>query len=227
MEFTLVTASRFYMGARDDERSEIDERPRHEVDLDAYWIGIHPVTQEQFRAFVKATGASWSPLGEARGDVPATGMDWYQAVHFCEWMVEQTGRAVRLPTEAEWERAARGSDGRLYPWGDDEPSPTLCNFNGNVGGPSAVGSNSPQGDSPCGCTDMAGNVCEWTWDWYDAGYYGESPLVNPTGPISGEDRVLRGGSWDDDSHCIRSGYRGGCRPDHRDMGVGFRCALGA
>ncbi|MCB0015862.1 MAG: SUMF1/EgtB/PvdO family nonheme iron enzyme, partial [Anaerolineales bacterium] len=153
-------------------------------------IARYPVTNAQFQLFVADGGYRakwrhcWTEAGwqekQQRGwtgprryrtgfdhpNQPVTGVSWYEAVAFCAWAAEATGEKVRLPTEAEWEKGARGTDGRTFPWGDAEPNEKLCNFDPNVGQTTPVGRYSPQGDSPYGCADMAGNVWDWTADWF-------------------------------------------------------------
>ena len=142
---------------------------------------------------------------------------------YCQWLSEKTEQNWRLPTEAEWEKAARGTDGRVYPWGNRRPDKKLCNYNRNVKDTTPVG-RYPDGASPYGALDMAGNVWEWVADWYGSDYYARSPKRNPQGPDSGRYRVLCGGSWDGIDGLVRAALRGGGIPDGRNGDVGFRPA---
>jgi eukaryotic-like serine/threonine-protein kinase len=175
------------------------ESPQHSVYLDAFWIDRTEVANSLYAKCV-AAGAC-DPLNDISSysrtsyygnsqfaDYPVIYVNWNMASAYCSW----AGR--RLPSEAEWEKAARGTDGRLYPWGDQAPSSSLVSFAWNQGDTAEVGSY-PAGASPYGALDMAGNVWEWVNDWYDENYYESSPSENPQGPSSGDDRGLRGGSW--------------------------------
>jgi serine/threonine-protein kinase len=239
MELCLVPAGEFLVGSPEGEGFD-REHPQHTVYLDAYYIGRSPVTQRQYARFVRDTGhrlPHWSSIfakkynwdesrkapPHGKENHPIVLVSWGDAVAYCEWA------GLQLPTEAEWEKAARGIDGRSYPWGDQEPTERLCNFNDNERGTTAVGRYSPQGDSPYGCADMAGNVDEWCADWYDEDYYSRSPPENPAGPDSGEYRVVRGGSWGRSSwpHGVHITRRVGYNPDKTSDIVGFRCARGS
>jgi len=225
MVFRCVPAGEFWMGSDDNDKNASEcEKPQHKVYLDEYWIGKYPVTNAQYQAYVKANGRiDWSSeRGKKRH--PAKNMEWKEAVGFCEWASQVSGRVVRLPTEAEWEKAARGTDRRMYPWGNEEPDNSRANFHVLFKGTTPVGQFSPQGDSPCGCADMAGNVWEWVQDWFDEDYYrSQDRFVNPLGPNTGKWKVLRGGSWVYE-YGLRTAYRGANSP--RGHGAfGFRCAF--
>ena len=202
LEWVTVRAGEFTMGSNDYR----DEKPIHRVHLSEYQIARHPVTNAQYELFVKANSYAapkhWEngKIPPGKENHPVVNVSWKDAQAFCAWA------GVRLPTEAEWEKAARGTDGRKYPWGNEPPTMELCNFNSNVGGTTPVGSY-PKGASPYGVLDMAGNVWEWVNDWYDGSYYSQSPSENPQGPATGKYRVLRGGSWYDDDNYVRSAYR--------------------
>ncbi len=232
-----VPAGEFLMGSdeRKDPQAYDDEMPQHPVHLDEYWIGIYPVINGQYRAFVQAAGyrepQHWQggQIPPGKEQHPVVHVTWKDAVAFCRWVGQVTGMNVRLPTEAEWEKAARGIDGRLYPWGNEPPDATRCNFCRKVGHwthTTPVGKYSPRGDSPYGCVDMAGNICEWVADWY--GPYEAGRQVNPTGPASGRtgwaDRVLRGGAFDHVAEFVRCAHRDCSAPEmgFRDDNSGFR-----
>jgi formylglycine-generating enzyme required for sulfatase activity len=152
---------------------------------------------------------------------PVVNVTWDNGEVYCRWV------EARLPTEAEWEKAARGKDGHAYPWGNDTPTCSLANFwnvnRGCIGDTGPVGSY-PSGVSPYGALDMAGNVWEWVADWYDPGYYAKSLTSNPPGPISGTNRVLRGGAWGYGEDYVSSTYRYGHIPSSTDSTFGFRCS---
>ncbi|MDY6877877.1 MAG: SUMF1/EgtB/PvdO family nonheme iron enzyme [Chloroflexota bacterium] len=218
-----------------------NEQPVHTVALDSFWIDQTEVTNEQYQQCVEA-GVCDSPArsgsatrgsyydDSAYDDHPVIWVDWQQAGSYCEWA------GARLPTEAEWEYAARGPEGRLFPWGDEFDGARLnycdtqCN---NFWADEAVGDgyadtapvgSFPRGASWCGALDMAGNVLEWVADWYE---YEESPprqQVNPTGPSSGEARIMRGGSWDSPDIAVRSAFRYWEHPNTPYYSLGFRCA---
>jgi serine/threonine-protein kinase len=219
MEMVYVPAGTFSMGSND---GESDEKPVHEVYLDGYWIDKYEVTNVQYAKCV-AAGVCVKPSdtqyfeNSQYANHPVMYVSWHNANEYCEW----AGR--RLSTEAEWEKAARGTDGRTYPWGEN----ISCEYAqySSCGGRTVEVGSLPKGASPYGALDMAGNVWEWVADWYDAGYYSKSPAENPGGPASGEYRVLRGGSWLYIEGGVRSADRRGYSPDDASNHFfGFRCA---
>ena len=215
-----IPAGEFLMGSD----AYPDEKPQHKVTLDEYWLGKYPVTNTQYGVYAQASGLAWSmPSGKEQH--PVVNVSWEDAAAFCAWATRSTGRQVKLPTEAQWEKAARGADGRKYPWGNEAPDKTRCNFNGEVGGTTPVGKYSPKGDSPYGAADMAGNVWEWVADWYDRSYYAKSPASNPQGPASGSGRVVRGGSWYFDHGYARAAYRNRNDAFPRNFDFGFRVVV--
>jgi serine/threonine-protein kinase len=210
-----VPAGDFLMGSdpSKDNNAHNGELPQHTVYLDSYWIDKFEVSNDQY-VKCEVAGACSRPYGTNSStrvsyyvdnhfkNFPVINVMWNQAREYCIWV----GR--RLPSEAEWEKAARGTDGRIYPWGNNDPAENLLNYNKNVGDTTAVGSY-PSGASPYGALDMAGNVAEWVNDLYSDNYYQQSPLKNPTGPTSGDlySRMIRGGSWSDYGRQVRSASR--------------------
>ncbi len=221
----LVPEGEFEMGC-DSGCDNNDERPLHNVYLDAYYIDLYEVTNDQYDECVHADACD-APIYDysyTRTDYydnptydnyPVLLVDWQQASTYCAW------RGKRLPTEAEWEKAARGETYRLYPWGNGGPTCDLANGN-CIGDTDAVGSY-PDGRSPYGVYDMAGNVWEWVNDWYSSTYYATSPSENPTGPDSGERRVVRGGSFAGGPGMLTAYRNGGNLPTKTSVTIGFRC----
>jgi len=222
-----VPAGKFTMGS---DSGDYDQIPVHEIHLNAFWIDQKEVTNKQYAACVSGGGcippadtsssSHISYYGDAQFDeFPVINVDWNQAHAYCSW----AGR--ELPTEAQWEKAARGTDGRKYPWGNDSPDSSFLNSMGNIGDTTKTGSYE-NGKSFYGAYDMAGNVWEWVNDWYDDAYYQNSPRSNPLGPNSGQARVLRGGSWSSFDFDARSANRYGAKPTATGLGnFGFRCAI--
>jgi sulfatase modifying factor 1 len=224
-----IPAGAFLMGNPEGE-GRADESPQRSIYLDAFLIDQVEVTNERYMAFVKATGHRTPPNPYGTGPLrsltgiehlPVVQTTWYDAKAYCGWAKK------RLPTEAEWEKAARGTDGRLYPWGNDPPTATRANFDREWEEEKTlhpVGS-LPGGDSPYGVKDMAGNAREWVSDWYDAEYYQQAPDRNPQGPDKkGVVRSIRGGSWHSPASDLTTAARGRGGFALQTHGTGFRCA---
>ncbi len=215
-----VPEGEFTIGSPDRE-GENDEHPAHRVFISGYWIGKTEVTFTQFDAFCQETGLEKpKDQGWGRGERPVINISWQQANDFCAWLKKKTGLAFRLLSEAEWEKAARDH----FPWGNADPQSQLANFNQQIMKTAIVGSY-PEGASPYGVLDMAGNVWEWLSDWYGEDYYENSSANDPTGPKYGAERVVRGGSWDNGADLIRSAVRGQENPESKLNIIGFRLAL--
>ncbi len=223
-----IPAGTFKMGSPEG-KGRADEWPQHDVYLDAFAIDQVEVTNERYLAFVRATGHRNPPnpygtglLVSAKGieQQPVVQVTWYDAKAYCRWANK------RLPTEAEWEKSARGADARLFPWGNDPPSATRAVFDIEWSGENTmrpVGT-MPAGDSPFGVKDMSGNAREWVEDWYDPDYYKQAPARNPTGPAKGVVRSIRGGSWHSPLWDIGTASRGRGGFALQTHGTGFRCA---
>lgn len=218
-------------GDRDGGR---DEYPRHEVLLDTFWIDQFEVTNGRYIEFVKSAGHRvpqnptnptrnlWQgdSITESLAERPVINVDWFDADAYCKWA------GKRLPTEAEWEKAAKGTSDRRFPWGNVEPTAKHLNYNQRWIGEKTlmpVGSYEA-GKSPYGVYDVVGNVWEWVNDWYDARYYEKSPSKNPTGPQEGTKKVIRGAGWQNETPTVRIFTRVDSDPTMRNESTGFRCA---
>jgi formylglycine-generating enzyme required for sulfatase activity len=240
LEWVLVPGGEFEMGTEGGPATP-DEGPKHKVELAAYLIGKYEVTNRQYHAFVKgakhrvpenccdARYNIWrgDAMLDGIGELPAINVSWDDAVAFCKW------NGARLPTEAEWEKAARGTDGRAYPWGNEAPSGNRANYSFDPvsiwEGPASLAKKDQYdyGRSPYGAYEMAGNVWEWVQDWYDESYYKKSPGKNPSGPNEGTEKVIRGGSWRNTAEVLRTTNRNKHVPTERRVYIGFRCAKDA
>ena len=219
----LIPAGEFTMGS---DKGDDDEQPIHKVFLDGFYLDKFEVTNGRFAKFVEAI-QSEPPWGfddketpVLHADKPVRWVNWMDAMGYCLWA------GKRLPTEAEWEKAARGTDARIYPWGNDPPTPAHAVFGLKEGGAdtvSAVG-NREKGKSPYGVHDLAGNLYEWTLDWYDDQFYTKIIAINPRGPEEGTAKVQRGGSYINNPYRLRSTFRTKGDPTEHDPNVGFRCA---
>jgi formylglycine-generating enzyme required for sulfatase activity len=223
-DMMFVPAGDFTMGSNS---GFDDEKPVHNVYLDAFWIDKFEVTNALYKKCVdagkcqapssKSSNTRSSYYGNAQYDnYPVIFVSWDDANTYCAWA------GKRLPTEAEWEKAARGTDARVYPWGNSFDKKLLNSSEGDEGDTTAVG-NYPAGASPYGALDMAGNVWEWVADWYAKNFYASSPRNNPHGPSFGQSRVMRGGSVFPSAIYARAATRAS-HPDAGTGNVGFRCA---
>ena len=215
-EWVTVRAGHFLMGDKDEHCGGRQDR----IYVPAFRISKYPVTNAQYEMFVDATGYAtpthWQhgQIPKGKENHPVVSVTWHDVMAFCHWA------GVRLPTEAEWEKAARGTDGRIYPWGDKPPTEKLCNFGRNVGDTTPVGRYSPQGDSPYGVADMAGNVWEWTSSKFLG--YPYDPDDGRESPEGNDVRALRGGAWAGSADWVRCAYRLGFSPDFGYVAYGFR-----
>lgn len=254
LDLVYVPAGEFLMGTdptTDPESSWSslsDEQPQHRVYVSDFYIGKYPITNAQYAVFVKAAqgGAPthWKnglpPVGKENH--PVVNVSWFDAVAFCKWLSQKTGNCFRLPTEAEWEKAARGTDGRIWPWGNNWDKSRLNNSQyrtpvialslveavvdmARLRGTTPVDQYSPRGDSPYGTADMVGNVYEWCAAWYDDKEHqrrATSVVKDPQGPESGEHRIVRGGDYEVFPQHCRAAARNRFAPDTRYSGCGFR-----
>ena len=229
----LIPAGEFTMGRTKETSDDAsgmrplilrDDRPPHSVRLDAYYMDRHEATHAEYAEFVKSTGRR-PPYHWLDGEMPSDAadsaiynVDWNDASSYCEWA------GKRLPTEAEWERAARGGlEGADYPWGDDKALPEKARH-ATGDGPGPVEQHPP---NAFGLYDMAGNVSEWCSDWFERTYYERSPAENPQGPGDGIYRIIRGGAWSDGPRRITVFFRNWVRPNQRTPNLGFRCVKDA
>jgi formylglycine-generating enzyme required for sulfatase activity len=255
LDFVHIPASDFLMGSDPghDHQADSDEQPQHTLSVSDYYIMRHPVTNAQYRQFVEATGHRL-PLFWQKGefpsdkaDHPVVGVSYRDAIAYCRWAGEQTGLALRLPTEAEWEKAARGTDGRIYPWGNRWETGRCNTREAKLKGTTPVGYFSPAGDSSYGLTDLGGNVQEWLSNLFGGYPYnpedGRELLVNnlehdqllprlwdtgctsvPSSLEASKDKsVIRGSSWRETKYQSRCAYRSWAAPLHRSDDTGFRC----
>ena len=211
------------MGSED---GQDNERPVHRVWVDAFQLAECQVTNQEYSKFVAATGNEAPALLDDPNfnhpHKPVVAVSWFEAVRYCDWLSRLHGGSYRLPTEAEWERAARGGvDGKLFPWGDALPE-TLPGYQQRwVNGPEKVGLSDPNG---FGLYDMCANVHEWCSDWFQSDYYATSPERNPCGPETGDRRSSRGGSWRHHVKVTRCAARSSIPPQFKYADYGFRVA---
>lgn len=223
-EMIVIPAGEFQMGCI---TGSGNEQPVHRVVIDEFAIGRFAVTNRLYQPFAEDTGhqapPGWSDPRFNHPDQPVTTVNWFDAMAYCEWLSKKTNKSYRLPTEAEWERAARGGlEGRLYTWGDELPQSQPNYFELWSNGPERVGLRPANG---FGLYDISENVHEWCSDWYDEHYYPNSPSLNPQGPQSGTRRASRGGSWRHQIKITRVAARSSIAPEFKYSDYGFRCAL--
>jgi formylglycine-generating enzyme required for sulfatase activity len=223
-EMVEIPEGPFKMGSKD---GDFDEAPEHQVYLSTFYMDKYEVTQSEYERFVKATkrGKPFVPVFDddsrkiLKPELAAMGMSWMDAAAYCQWA------GKRLPTEAEWEKAAKGEGNRKYPWGDTADA-SRANLDGEEDGYKylAPPGKFEAGRSPYGLYDMAGNVAEWVADTYDEKYYSKTPYRDPKGPDEGQNRVIRGGSWRESPAGARLAKRFQARMWRTDATIGFRCA---
>ncbi|MBU0599428.1 formylglycine-generating enzyme family protein [bacterium] len=219
-DMVLISKGEFMMGGEEYE----SESPIHVVFLSDYWVDKYLVTNAQYKLF----NPDHQPLPDFDEPYqPVVNISWHEALMFAYWAEK------RLPTEAEWEKTARGErwvEGRenkkAYPWGDEWKDDVCNGGRSNIGKTSPVATY-PQGRSCYGCFDLAGNIWEWCLDWYDWNYYSQchekGVIINPVGVKEGRYKVIRGGSFADREECCKCNYRGFMKPDYRFNNIGFRC----
>lgn len=219
-----IPAGYFLMGS---EQGQDEERPVHRVWVDAFEMAALQVRRCDYAAFLGHTGRAppphWHAVEFSRPDQPVVAVSWFEAVEYCAWLSRLTGRHYRLPTEAEWERAARGgAEACLYPWGNETPHghpDYVRRWSGDVRGPVPVGEAHP---NPFGIYDIGENVHEWCSDWFYKHYYADSPERNPRGPEAGDRRASRGGSWRHQIKVSRCSARSSIPPQFQYADYGFR-----
>jgi formylglycine-generating enzyme required for sulfatase activity len=244
-QMVRIPAGKFLMGSTKEQAEQAikdgadkswveREQPQHEVELSEYSIGRYPVTNREYQAFVKETKhippQRWDrdQYPAERGDHPVVYVSWEDAVAFCNWLSQKTNKVYRLPTEAEWEKAARGEDGRIWSWGNEFGKENANTGEAKIGYTSPVGQFSPQGDSPFGCADMSGNVWEWCADWFDENEYKNrqgQQVKDFQGPQKDSGRVLRGGSFGNSRMLARCASRYRNDPNYSFRDIGFRVAV--
>jgi sulfatase modifying factor 1 len=222
-ETIVIPAGEFLMGCN---AGRSNERPLHRVFISEFAMGQFAVTNRLYGIFLEAAGhkalPGWNDPLFNHPDQPVTSVTWFDATAYCDWLSHETGKHYRLPTEAEWERAARGAlEEKLYTRGDESPLDRPNYAELWLNGPERVGQRQPNG---FGLHDISENVHEWCSDWYDEHYYLVSPASNPQGPATGARRASRGGSWRHQIKITRVAARSSLPPEFRYSDYGFRCA---
>lgn len=218
-----IPAQWFWMGC---ETGRDDEKPLHRVWVDSFELAAHQVTNAEYGCFLNATGSAqpscWSDPSFSDPKMPVVAVSWHEAAAYCDWLSKATNKRYRLPTEAEWECAARGGAQRsAYPWGDAPPDSLPGYTTRWKSGPEPVGLYRP---NAYGLYNICDNVHEWCADWYDADYYKDSPQRNPQGPAAGVRKASRGGSWRHHIKVNRNAARSSIPPEFQYADYGFRIA---
>ncbi len=226
----LIPAGEFVMGSPDGQGWP-DEHPEHQVSMKAFYLDVYEVSNALYEKFLEAKGRMypnyWDQLELAvHGELPVVGVDWHDAEAYCTWA------GKRLPTEAEWEYAARGAERREFPWGTAEPTEERANFGQRWSPKFYKDRLKPvqryeDGRTPSGIQNLGGNVMEWVADWHDETYYEHSPPAQPKGPEKGSMKIVRGGSWNFAAEYMRGASRLKFPPRHRAADIGIRCARDA
>jgi formylglycine-generating enzyme required for sulfatase activity len=220
----VIPAGEFLMGC---DIGQEEEQPVHRVYVDAFEMAALQVRNRDFARFVEASSrprpVQWNDPNFSHPDQPVVAVSWLEAVQYCNWLSDRTGRRYRLPTEAEWERAARGGqEGFLYPWGNESPHAWdgyISRWPGSIEGPLPAGQGPP---NPFGLYDISENIHEWCADWFQRDYYAHSPDRNPQGPVNGDRRASRGGSWRHQIKVSRCAARSSIPPRFQYLDYGFR-----
>jgi formylglycine-generating enzyme required for sulfatase activity len=243
-QMVRIPAGKFLMGSTREQAAQVIkeagkdrkewvewEQPKHTVELSEYFIGKYPITNREYQAFVREAkykppqGWDGDQFPAEKGSHPVVYVLWEDANAYCKWLTEKTNKNYRLPTEAEWEKAARGEDGRVYPWGNEFDPQKVNTRESGIGDTSDVGKFSPAGDSPYGCADVAGNIWEWGSDWFNENEYKgrvDISVKDPAGPLNGTYRVLRGGSFNFNRWIARCARRSRYIPSDSYNNIGFR-----
>ena len=231
MVFVRVPAGEFLMGSTDaDKDASDDEKPQSKIYLDEFWIGKYDVTEAQYAVYAHAANQR-SLYSPEKANHPIVLVTWYESVAFTKWLSQVTGKRITLPTEAQWEKAARGTAGRIYPWGNEAPDNTRANFNNNVGSTTEVGKYSPAGDSPYGVADMEGNVIQWTSSLWGKSYgrpsfgYPYNADDGRENPDSTQDRILRGSYYLTPAPYVRIANRDDVMPKYSSDDTSFRVVM--
>ncbi len=218
-----IPAAWFLMGSASGQDCET---PVHRVWVDAFDLAATQITNAEYAHFLRSTGSPpppfWNDMNFNHRQQPVAGVSWFDADNYCQWLSSQTGRGYRLPTEAEWERAARGNlEQTTFPWGDDPPQSLPAYATRWQTGPEPVALYAP---NALGLYNLCDNVHEWCSDWYDPNYYATSPERNPRGPEQGKRRASRGGSWRHHVKVSRCSARSSIPPEFKYADYGFRIA---